>query len=103
MLKERITKNEPFINKYKQEVINFSPEKDNSKKFEENNITMALIVLHNKYTYLYILKILYICIYLYISIYLYIYIYMYIYIYIYIYTFSISKILHYTNKQIQMN
>ena len=55
------------------------------KKFEENNITMALIVLHNKYIYIYI--------YVYISIYIkhFIYMYIFIYIYIYIYILHIVK------------
>ena len=45
---ERITKNKPFINKYKWEGINFPPEKDDWKKFEKNNATIALNVLYAK-------------------------------------------------------
>ena len=45
---QRITKIQPFINKYKWQVINFPSEKDGWKKFEENNVTIALNVLHAK-------------------------------------------------------
>ena len=45
---QRITKIQPFINKYKWEVINFPSEKDAWKKFEKNNVTIALNVLHAK-------------------------------------------------------
>ena len=38
----------PFINKYKWEGINFSPEKGDRKKFEKNNLTIALNVLSSK-------------------------------------------------------
>ena len=33
----------PFVNKYKWEGINFPSEKDNSKKFEKNNVTITLL------------------------------------------------------------
>ena len=39
---ERITKIEPYINKNKQERINFPLQKNNWKKFEKNNATLAL-------------------------------------------------------------
>ena len=45
---ERITKIKPFINKYKCEGINFPSEKDDWKKFEKNNVTIALNVLYAK-------------------------------------------------------
>ena len=45
---ERITKIKPFINKYKWEGINFPSEKDDWKKFEKNNVTIALNVLYAK-------------------------------------------------------
>ena len=38
----------PFINKYKWEGINFSSEKGDRKKFEKNNLTIALNVLSSK-------------------------------------------------------
>ena len=38
----------PFINKYKWEGINFSSEKGDRKKFEKNNLTIALNVLSAK-------------------------------------------------------
>ena len=41
---ETITKSKPFINKYKWEGINFLSEKVDSKKFEKNNVTIALNV-----------------------------------------------------------
>ena len=37
-----------FINKYNWKGINFPSEKDNWKKFEKNNVTIALNVLHTK-------------------------------------------------------
>ena len=43
---ERITKIKPFINKYKWEGINLPSEKDDWKKFEKNNVTIALNVLY---------------------------------------------------------
>ena len=43
-----ITKIKPFINKYKWEGIHYSSEKDDRKKFEKNNVTIALNVLHAK-------------------------------------------------------
>ena len=45
---ERITKIKPFINRYKWENINFLSEKDDWKKIEKNNATIALNVLHTK-------------------------------------------------------
>ena len=44
----RITKIKSFINKYKRERINFASEKDNWKKLEKNNVTIALNVLYSK-------------------------------------------------------
>ena len=49
--KKRSAKNKkikPFINKYNWEGINFPSEKDDWKKFEKNNVTIALNVLHAK-------------------------------------------------------
>ena len=43
-----ITKIKPFINKYKWEGIHYSSEKDDQKKFEKNNVTIALNVLYAK-------------------------------------------------------
>ena len=37
-----------FMNKYNWKGINFPSEKDNWKKFEKNNVTNALNVLHTK-------------------------------------------------------
>ena len=45
---ERITKVKCFINKYNWEGINFPSEKDDSKKFEKNNVTIALNILYTK-------------------------------------------------------
>ena len=45
---ERITKINPFINKYKWEGIKFPEEKDNWKKFEKNNVRIALNLLYAK-------------------------------------------------------
>ena len=45
---QRITKIKPFINKYNWERINSPSEKDDWKKFEENNVTITLNVLHAK-------------------------------------------------------
>ena len=45
---ERITKMEPFTDKYKWEGINFPSEKDDWKKLERNNVTIALNVLYAK-------------------------------------------------------
>ena len=45
---QRITKIKPFINKYNWEGINFPSEKDDWKKFEKNNVTIALNVLYAK-------------------------------------------------------
>ena len=39
---QRITKIRPFINTYNWEGINFPSEKDVCKKFENNNVTIAL-------------------------------------------------------------
>ena len=45
---ERITKFKPFINKYNWENINFPSEKDDRKKIDKNNVTIALNVLYAK-------------------------------------------------------
>ena len=45
---KRITKLKPFINIYKWEGIHFPSEKDDWKKFEKNNVTIALNVLYVK-------------------------------------------------------
>ena len=45
---ERITKIKPFINKYKWKGINFPLEKDDWKKIEKNNVTIAFNVLYAK-------------------------------------------------------
>ena len=43
---QRITKVKPFINKYSWEEINYPSEKGDWKKFEKNNVTIAINVLH---------------------------------------------------------
>ena len=48
---ERITKIEPYINKNKQERINFPLQKNNWKKFDKNNATLALNPETAKYVY----------------------------------------------------
>ena len=50
---ERITKVKPFINKYKWKGINFPSEKDDWKKIEKNNVTIAVNVLYVKKENLY--------------------------------------------------
>ena len=52
---QRITNIKLFINKYNWEGINFPSEKDDWKKFEKNNVTIAFNVLHakKKKSYLY--------------------------------------------------
>ena len=45
---QRITKIKPFINKYNWEGINFPSERNDWKKFEKNNVTIALNVLYAK-------------------------------------------------------
>ena len=45
---ERITKIKSFIDKYNWEGTNFPSEKDDWKKLEENNVTIALNVLYAK-------------------------------------------------------
>ena len=45
---ERITTIKPFINKYKEEGINYPSVKDDWKKFEKNNLTIARNVLYSK-------------------------------------------------------
>ena len=50
----RITKIKSFIDKYNCERINFSAEKDDRRKFEKNNITIALNVLHAKKEEIYV-------------------------------------------------
>ena len=42
---QRVTKIKPFINKYNWEGINFSSEKDDWSKLQNNNVTIALNVL----------------------------------------------------------
>ena len=43
-----MTKIKPFTNKYNWKGINFQSEKDYWKKFEKNNVPIALNVLHAK-------------------------------------------------------
>ena len=43
-----MTKIKPFINKYNWEEINFPTEKDDWRKIEKNNVTIALNVLYAK-------------------------------------------------------
>ena len=43
---KRMTKTEPFINKYNNEEINFPSEKDDWKKCEKSKITIAFNYLH---------------------------------------------------------
>ena len=45
---QRTTKIKPFINKYNWEEINFTSGKDDWKKCEKNNLTIALNVLYAK-------------------------------------------------------
>ena len=45
---QKITKIKPIINKYSWEGIHYPSEKDDSKEFEKNNITIALNVLYGK-------------------------------------------------------
>ena len=45
---QRVRKNNPFMNKYNWKGINFPLEKDDWKKFEKNNVTIALNVLYAK-------------------------------------------------------
>ena len=45
---QRITKIKPFMNKYNRKGIRFSSEKDDWKKFEKNNVTIAFNVLYAK-------------------------------------------------------
>ena len=45
---QRITKTEPYINKYKWEGLKVPSEKDDRKKFEKNNVTIAFNVLYAK-------------------------------------------------------
>ena len=45
---QKIATIEPFINKYNYEGINFPSEKDDWKKNENHNVTIALNVLHAK-------------------------------------------------------
>ena len=52
---ERIININPFINKYNQKRINGLSEKDDWKKFEKNNLTIALNVSYAKKTKKYIL------------------------------------------------
>ena len=49
---KHVEKIKPFINKYKWKGINFRSEKEDSKKIEKNNATIAPIVsYHKKYAY----------------------------------------------------
>ena len=43
---QRITKIKPFINKCNREGITFLSQKDDSRKFEQNNVTIALNILY---------------------------------------------------------
>ena len=43
---QKMTNIKPFINKYKLEGINSPSEKDDWKRFEKNNVTIALNVLY---------------------------------------------------------
>ena len=52
---QRIIKIKPFINKYNWQGINFPSEKNDWKKFEKNNVTIALNVLRGKKEKIYIL------------------------------------------------
>ena len=45
---EKITKIKPFINKYKWKEMDFLSEKSDWKKFEKNNVAIALNVLYVK-------------------------------------------------------
>ena len=45
---QRIAKIKPFIIKYNWEEINFPSEKDDWKKIDKNNVTVALNVLYGK-------------------------------------------------------
>ena len=45
---KRITKTKPFINKYNWQGVTSSSEKNDWNKFEKNNVTIALNVLHAK-------------------------------------------------------
>ena len=45
---QRIAKIKPFINKYNWEEINIASEKDDWKKLEKDNLTIALNVLYAK-------------------------------------------------------
>ena len=46
---QRITKIKPFINTYNWKEINFPSEKDDWKKFEKNNVIIALNVFYAIY------------------------------------------------------
>ena len=45
---QKMTKIKPFINRYSWEEINFPSEKDDRKKFEKSNVTIAFNVLYAK-------------------------------------------------------
>ena len=45
-ISQKLTKIKPFINKYKWEWISVPSEKDDCKKTEKNNVTIALNILH---------------------------------------------------------
>ena len=49
---QRITKIKPFINKHKWQGINFPSEKDDWKKIDKNNVTIALNALYAKKIYI---------------------------------------------------
>ena len=55
-IRKSIAKIKPFIHKYNWEGINFPSEKDNWKKFAENNVTIALNVLCAKIYSAYVSK-----------------------------------------------
>ena len=48
---QRIIKSKPFIDKYNWEGISYPSEKDEWKKFEKSNLTIALVVLYAKKIY----------------------------------------------------
>ena len=54
---QRTTKIKPFINKYNWEGINFLSQEDDWKKFEKNNVAIAVNVLYAKKREIYILLI----------------------------------------------
>ena len=53
---KRIPKIRPFINKYNWEGINYPSKNNDCKKFEKNNLTIALNVLYERIYATYVLK-----------------------------------------------